>query len=216
MKDTFKSMTELLASLPEKDNYFFKIDATHGSKVKIFAPHGGCIEPGTSPIVLELAEGTFDYYIFHAIRKTRCNQTLHVTSANYDEPGCLRMARDAQVAVAFHGCDGLDSFIEIGGGHPALADGLKGLMSAAGYPVVPASPDLKGERKRNFINQASIGGVQLELSKGLRQSLFADFPRSLQRNPNTLQPFIQTIRGWLKTIEEGLNANQSFLPGTNA
>ena len=90
-------MTELLRTLPPKENYAISIDSSRNSKIKIFAPHGGCIEPATEPIALALALGSYDYYIFSGKRKEGCNRYLHVTSAHYDEPQCLRMADEAEV-----------------------------------------------------------------------------------------------------------------------
>jgi len=65
-------MTELVRTLPARDNYTFHVDGSHKSRVKVFAPHGGCIEPCTEPIALSLAIDNFDCFVFSGMRKEGC------------------------------------------------------------------------------------------------------------------------------------------------
>src|SRR5881409_2336160 len=117
-------MTELLSHLPSDGHYKIQFNDTRYSNVKLFAPHGGCIEPCTGNLVIELAGESFDYYVFHGTMKTNCFRTLHVSSTCYDEPHCQQMAREAVVAVAIHGCEGEKEFVEIGGGNRRLVTSL--------------------------------------------------------------------------------------------
>src|SRR5260221_1402001 len=128
-------MTELLRKVPPEGNYTMHVETRHRSDVKLFAPHGGCVAPCTGPLVREIAQGRFDHFIFNGIRKKDCFRTLHVTSVNYDEPRCLAMARDALIALAIHGCDGAESFIEVGGGNRSLALGLREYLIERGDDV---------------------------------------------------------------------------------
>ena len=113
-------MTELVSTLPARENYTIRVDSSHASKIKVFAPHGGCIEPCTGPIALALAKDNFDCFVFSGIRQKDCFKMLHVTSTRYDEPRCLAMAREAEVALAVHGCDGEEPFAQVGGGNVDL------------------------------------------------------------------------------------------------
>lgn len=199
--DKFNSMSELLSQLPAHDHYCIHYTDTRKSNVKLFAPHGGWIEPCTGSLVIEIAGESFDYFVFHGMMKKNCFRTLHVSSTRYDEPCCQQMARQALVAVAIHGRDAEEEFIEIGGSNSELVAGLHEYLIDHGYPTVCGSKNHKGEDERNFINLAHHKGVQLELSSGFRKSLFPDFPGTLQRNPKTFQPFITAMQQWLQFIE---------------
>ena len=199
--DRFENMTELLAHLSPDHHYQIQYNNTHNSRVKLFAPHGGCIEPCTGNIVIEIAGERFDYYVFRGIMKKNCFDTLHVPSTRFDEPRCQQMASQAFVAFGIHGCDGEKEYLEIGGGNKALATSLHDCLVEEGYHAIYAPKGRKGEGERNFVNLARHKGVQLELSSGFRKSLFPDFPRTLQRNPKTIQRFISAIQQWLHFIE---------------
>lgn len=201
MKDYFSSMTELMEHLPARDNYSIASDVGRRSAVKVFAPHAGCIEPCTGALVLAIAMGRYDYFVFNGLRKKDCYKTLHVTSTHYDEPSCIRMARESTVALAIHGCDGEDLFIEVGGGNSSLASRLAESMIAAGYPALPAPAERRGEDPANFINKASRHGLQIELSAGFRRSLFPAFPRALSRDPRTFHPFVAFMQGWIDSVQ---------------
>jgi len=199
--DKFNSMSELLSQLPADDHYCIHYTDTRKSNVKLFAPHGGWIEPCTGSLAIEIAGESFDYFVFHGMMTKNCFRTLHVSSTRYDEPRCQQMARQALVAVAIHGREAEEEFIEIGGGNRELVAGLHEYLIGQGCPAVCGSKNHKGEDERNFINLAHHKGVQLELSSGFRKSLFPDFPGTLQRNPKTFQPFITAMQQWLQSIE---------------
>lgn len=203
--DTYQSMTALLAALPPDLNYGLHTEESRNSHVKLFAPHGGCIEPGTDQVVVALAAGEFDYYLFRGLRRQECYKTLHVTSARYDEPACLRMAQAAHLSVSVHGCDAREVSIEVGGARTGAAAALRTHLVRAGYRAVLPAPGRRGEEKENFINRSNDGGVQLELSAGFRAMLFPGFPRTDQRHPMAFREFTGALRAWLLTAEERLS-----------
>jgi phage replication-related protein YjqB (UPF0714/DUF867 family) len=205
MSDRFSSMTELLRALPAADNYSIQVDTRYQSRVKIFAPHGGCIEPCTGPIVLALADGRFDSFVFHGVRKKDCYRELHVTSTHYDEPACLSMASQADLAIAVHGCDGNDEFMEIGGANTVERESLAAAMNLLGYRLRPPGDQRRGEQPENFANRAKYGGIQIELSAGFRRMLFPGFPRAAVRHPANFPRFINSFRAWLITHEQQLH-----------
>ena len=202
--DKFSSMTELLGKVNAQENYEIYADRAYRSKVKLFAPHAGCIEPCTGEIVHALASDQFDCFVFRGIRKKECFKTLHVTSTHYDEPQCLGMVREAELAIAFHGCDGEESFLQLGGGSAAFSSHLSTLLKDSGYKVVPVAQNLRGEDERNFINQAHKKGIQVECSAGFRRNLFPGFPKTLQRHPTEFPRFISLLREWLEIVQAEL------------
>ncbi len=195
-------MNELLRSLAPRGNYSFHIDQSHRSRVKIFAPHGGCIEPCTEPIALAIAMERHDYFVFSGKRTRGCYATLHVTSARYDEPRCLQMAQESEVALALHGCDEADEVVFVGGGNKSLVQDLIAYLANIGFPAKRAPAGMAGEDERNFINHARQKGIQLELSSGFRRSLFPGFPKSSQRNATLFTRFVESIRAWIELIDQ--------------
>jgi phage replication-related protein YjqB (UPF0714/DUF867 family) len=202
MPDKFDSMKSLLAAIPAAGNYTFEICSEHQSAIKLFAPHGGCIEPGTRRIVLGLADNRWDYFIFRGIKAHDCYATLHVTSENYDDETCAIMAKSAVLALSIHGREVERSRIEVGGGS-VLAPKLLLHLQALGYPAVSASDRVSGRGSRNFVNLAEKGGIQLELSKGFRRYLFTDYPNRPKPTP-AFDTFIKDIRAWLIQTESNL------------
>jgi phage replication-related protein YjqB (UPF0714/DUF867 family) len=202
--DKFRSMTELLAALPARENYSVHVDQSHRSSIKIFAPHGGCIEPCTEPVALSIALERYDCFVFSGRRSHGCFATLHVTSVHYDEPQCLALAAEAEIGVAIHGCEGAESIVYVGGGNPALAADLIAHLVAGGFPARPAPARMAGGDDRNFVNRARRKGVQIEMSAGFRKALFPSFPRTLQRDPVYLPRFIATMQAWLVRAEQSL------------
>src|SRR5258708_7015676 len=152
--DTYPSMTELLRQVPAEGNYTVHVESRHRSAVKLFAPHGGCIEPCPGPLVRESAQERLDQFIFNGIRKKDCFRTLPVTSTNSDEPQCVAMARDACIALAFHGCEGEERFIEAGGGNVPLSVVLGEYLIGRGYDVRTTPKRRGGVDQNNFINLA--------------------------------------------------------------
>lgn len=199
-------MTELLAGLPAAGNYTIQVDRLQRTKVKLIAPHAGCIEPATGQIVRSLAEGKFDSYLFSGIRRKDCFRTLHVTSIRYDEPHALRFARDSDLAVAVHGCNGEESYLQIGGGNRERSEGLAAYLDGLGYTIRKESNDLNGEHPDNIVNLARQQGIQMELSAGFRRELFPGFPRTLQRHPVQFPRFIEALSKWLDETELSLSA----------
>ena len=204
--DRFPSMSALLGVVAPRGNYAIHVDRSHRSNVKIFAPHGGCIEPCTEPIVLAVARGMLDCFVFSGNRKRDCFSTLHVTSTHYDEPQCAEMVRESGVAIAVHGCEGEESVIHIGGGNRNLAPELIQYLAAEGYPAAAAPGNIRGEEKSNFINRARREGIQLELSVGFRRSLFPGFPGCIQRHPRDFPNFIDSLRRWIRELEAALSS----------
>ena len=195
--DKYSSMSALLAALPARGNYGIHADRARRSRIKIFAPHGGCIEPCTEPIALAIAGERYDCFVFSGRRASGCFAVLHVTSTRYDEPQCLSMAEEAELALAIHGCEGGEAALYVGGGNEALAADLLAHLSAEGFPAKQAPADMAGGDVRNFVNRARLNGIQLELSAGFRKSLYPSFPKTLQRDALLLSRFVESVRLWL-------------------
>lgn len=173
MADKYSSIAELSESESE-GSYRIEIRPT-GSAVALVAPHAGKIEPRTSEICRSVAAEDLTYYLFEG-RKVSNNQDLHITSARFDEPTGVRVAEAAQMVVTFHGQSGEGHFVNVGG----LADSICNLiidhLKLAGFSASRHSdPRLQGRTLGNICNRGTERkGVQLEISRGLREELYKD------------------------------------------
>jgi phage replication-related protein YjqB (UPF0714/DUF867 family) len=158
-----------------------------GGTILILAPHGGGIEPGTSELARSIAGEDLSLYLFEGLMPTALqSQALHITSTNFDEPGCLTLLSKFRTALAIHGCVGTEPMIYAGGKDDELKDALIAELSARGYPVRPGTGRFAGIFPTNICNRTSSGkGVQLELSEGLRRSFFQEWRTHQGRKTTT-------------------------------
>lgn len=176
MEDTFAHFSHLENRFTE-DVHFRRVIFDRGGEILILAPHGGGIERGTSELARAIAGDNLSLYLFEGLMRTaKESKILHITSTNFDEPDCLNLIGKFQKAVAIHGYDGKESIIYVGGKDNELKDTLIATLNAEGFPVQSAIRKYAGDWSTNICNRTGSGkGVQLELSKGLRRTLFEDW-----------------------------------------
>ncbi len=146
------------------------------SKVAVIAIHGGKIEQGTSELAYALsARNHYNYYTYLGV-KNKDNASLHIPSAQFEEPAALAMVAQSETTLSIHGCSGAGEFTYIGGLDTSLAGKVKDALTEYGFTVLDAPKHLAGLSPDNIVNRnQNGGGVQLEISKGLRaQFLDAD------------------------------------------
>lgn len=172
-RDAYASFAELAARERAELDYR-RVLVARPSPIAIVAPHGGAIEPGTSEVARALAGDEFSLYLFEGLRPGR-SAALHITSTRFDDPVCLDLLAATQVAITIHGAAGSDVAIRIGGRDEELGGRIATVLAAARFALrVDADRRLAGVDARNLCNRSASGrGVQLELSAGLRRSLFA-------------------------------------------
>lgn len=169
------------------------------SSLVIMAPHGGGIEPGTVDLADALAQDEHGFYAFKGIKKSG-NRTLHLTCNRYDEPLALRMAEEAEIVVTVHGCRDKQPVVFVGGLHEALKSAIVGALQDAGFAAeICEIPGLRGSQPQNLCNRGRCGrGVQLEISRGLRESLFVNLERrSLRMKRAVFYRFVDAVRSAL-------------------
>jgi phage replication-related protein YjqB (UPF0714/DUF867 family) len=165
----------------EQEGVDYRICVRRGpSGLAIMAPHGGDIEPGTSEVASALASNGHSLYLFEGT-KERNNRQLHLASTRFDEPRAVRIARESATVVTIHGCAEKDAMVLLGGLHVHLVSRMRTSLLTAGFPVETRT-GLQGLHPQNLCNGAKGGGgVQVELSSGLRKALFMDLTRSGRR-----------------------------------
>jgi len=164
----------------------------------MIAPHGGGIEPGTSEITKAIAGNQFSYYTFDGIRP-KGNEQLHITSTLFDEPMCVKMVNAAEIVVAIHGCAGKGKFIYLGGLHNELKNILFTELAKAGFETRLTESNYAGTQLQNICNRGrERRGVQIEISEGLRRTMFKTLDRPGRKiTTANFQKFVTSVRGAL-------------------
>ncbi len=171
--DTYSNFVGLSAN--EVYGVDYKIESKdNGSSVVIIAIHGGSIETGTTQLAKATSDlGTYNYYSFLGISKSG-NSRLHITSDNFDEKTARDLVAKSKLTLSLHGCSGTDKITYLGGLDTALGKQIQKALTAAGFIVKPALPGLQGINPQNIANSnLNKKGVQLELTKGLRDSFLS-------------------------------------------
>lgn len=194
MKSWYKSFAELTAV--EKPGLAFRLQVKNRhSPCVVIAPHGGGIEPGTTELAVAIAGRSYSLYTFDGIRSSG-NELLHITSTLFDEPRCLAIVRSADWVLALHGCEGAGQVIYVGGLHIDWGDQMIASLREAGFDAVRAETQFTATQPENICNRARSGkGVQLEISEGLRRSMFKGLDRAsrVEHRP-PFERFVNAIR----------------------
>lgn len=190
MPDKYANFAQLEAAEPAGA---YRIEhVPRKTSLVIIAPHAGRIEPGTSELCRAIAGCDRSYYLFEGCKLTN-NSELHITSARFDEPQALSIAKSAHVVLTIHGQSGTDEFVNVGGIEASLGRFLIERLLAEGYTTSRHSiAGLQGVDPANICNQGCSGrGIQLEISRGLRDKLLASSVEMAR--------FAATIRATLAT-----------------
>lgn len=167
--DTYSSYSALKSH--KSINVDYKIVSRDtASSTAVIAIHGGVIESETDEIANAVAsKGNDDFYAFIGLRS---GSTLHITSTNFDEPTARSLVAKSTKTLSVHGCTGTSQITYVGGLDKTLAQKVKTALQAAGFKVAAAPSRLGGSARTNICNDNSINkGVQLELTKGMRNNL---------------------------------------------
>jgi phage replication-related protein YjqB (UPF0714/DUF867 family) len=182
----------------------YTIRTTEGSSnALILAPHGGGIEPGTTEIGCAVAATEHSLYLFEGLKHSY-NRTLHITSTNFDEPTALAMLSRSTRTVVIHGFSSRRKVAYIGGRDTLLATALINALNRSNIPALRSPTTFfQGEHPRNLCNcNGRSMGVQIEISTGLRQTMFKNLSRSGRRTPTrAFHNLVDTVRSCL--VEEG-------------
>jgi len=169
MPDRYRSVADVLRH--EAENVEIVARAIARSNVAILGLHAGDIEPLTGELAAAIAGRDHRLYLF-AGTATSDNGRLHITSTRFDEPGLRRVLAGARTAVSIHGESGdRERFTLIGGLNGSLGRRIAAALDAQGFEVLDAGARLGGRSRRNAVNRVPNGGVQLELSRGLRNAM---------------------------------------------
>jgi phage replication-related protein YjqB (UPF0714/DUF867 family) len=195
----YRSYRELREHEAEGED--FRIQWRRGrAGIIVMAPHGGGIEPGTTEIADAVAGRDHGFYSFEGI-KIRGNAILHVRSGNFDEPIGVQLATESETVVTIHGCRGMEEHIYIGGRHTHFKEIVRQKLTTVSFSVLE-STRFPGLSPRNICNRCRGGrGVQLEISAGMRRTLFKDISRLRRKEVTAVfEKFAATMRDALGAV----------------
>ena len=200
MADKYRSFEELADN--ETAGMTYGILVRQGRKAfAVVAPHGGGIEEGTSEIADAIAGSEFSFYTFEGLKPGN-NTVLHITSTRFDERMCITLIERCDAVVTIHGqeseVDGDGVFI--GGLDHTLGASLGTALTNAGFAVhAHPKPNLQGLEPANICNRGSSGkGVQIEISRSVRQTMFSSLSPAGRTQPTAMfDAFILAVRSVL-------------------
>ena len=171
------------------------------ASLAVIAPHGGGIEPGTSEIARALAGSEYSFYCFEGL-KAGGSEALHIPSTRFDEPLGVSLVQRMRTVIALHGCTGSRERVYVGGLHEELIMACIDSLQHHGFDAVRDKTWHSGRAPSNICNRCSNGrGLQFELTRALRQSMFANLTRAGREI--TFSPF----HDFVKAVGEVTRAN---------
>ena len=198
--NVYAKFAELKEAEREGVDFCVCVVPRQGASTVVLAPHGGGIEPGTSEVARKIARDDLSLATFEG-RKATGNARLHITSTNFDEPRCLELVQSAESVLAIHGEGSEEPVVFLGGRDMELGAHLRAALERHGYEVAAhQNNDLQGISIANICNRGRRkAGVQLELSSGLRKSLFKSLNAKGRKNPtDELATFAASVREGLR------------------
>jgi phage replication-related protein YjqB (UPF0714/DUF867 family) len=193
MTNSYKNFIELSGQETEGRDYRIRICLRDGP-ILVMAPHGGMIEPGTAEIAEAIAGEEYSFYSLEGI-KSEGNGVLHIGSHLFDEPQALETVKGAEIVLTVHGQAGkTDEFVMLGGLNTDLMSEIEYELNLSGFRTLEPTEGLRAIDARNICNRGNSGkGVQLEISRGLRDSLRTDKNR-LREFAGAVQRGVQSHR----------------------
>ncbi|MGM0856152.1 MAG: poly-gamma-glutamate hydrolase family protein [Pseudomonadota bacterium] len=194
--DRYSNFEALKAERTEGCDFRVQVAMREDATVAVIAPHGGAIEPGTSELAFAIAGKQLSFAIFEGIMAAH-NRDLHITSTNFDEPRCTDVVARSHTAVAIHGENSQEATVFTGGADAKLCSHISNALKEVGFTVREhENPNLQGKARANICNRGMSGaGVQLELSRGLRSTLFESLNAvGRARQTQVFHQFVYAVR----------------------
>ena len=168
-RDTYANYADLSAH--EQEGKDFTVTVTdRNAPQSVFAFHGGSIDTGTERIANAVAGSDFNSYVL-----VGPSFRYHVTSAHFDDPRLIALARKSASCVTIHGHKSQTPRVCVGGADAELRTAFAQNLKASQLPfdTLTHCEGLDGTAPTNPANLCRKG-IQLEFSAAARNELFAD------------------------------------------
>jgi phage replication-related protein YjqB (UPF0714/DUF867 family) len=178
-------------------DYFQRV-LDRDSDIAILAPHAGGIEPGTGKLAQSISGNDLSYYIFEGIQYAN-NRELHLPSTKFNDPRCVNLLQKTKVAVSIHGCSFPEEVVFVGGLNTLIITQILEQLNTFGFCASRDQTDHSGQHPSNICNLCeSKKGVQIELSRPLRNTFFRSLDRPGREHPTTaFAKFVVAMRNAL-------------------
>jgi len=170
--DAYRGLAALRAARTRGLAYWREV-YDRGSAVAVFAIHGGDIEKATSRLARRTASGDLNLYIFNGWLGRESGK-LHVTATRFDDPEAVRLATSAVLGISFHAQADRGAWVCVGGSNKKAAALVTRRLEEAGFAAETPCERLPGTSPKNIVNRPAAGGVQLEITLRLLDSLDED------------------------------------------
>jgi phage replication-related protein YjqB (UPF0714/DUF867 family) len=187
--DTYKNFADLASH--EKLGTTYQVEVEKHPKVDraVIAIHGGNIEPGTGALAHLVAGQDFNLYVFTALEKDHPLR-LHLTSTHFDDPKALEITSVSSHCVSLHGYEEPVSGMKVcvGGGDLNLKKKFLDSTPPKEVELIACSGKLAGAARTNIVNRCGSAGVQLEMTRSLRDRMLKD------------EAFMKSMANWIRGL----------------
>lgn len=165
----FRDFSELVLKTNKDRDYHIHL-RQGSSEIVVTAVHGGGVEPLTSEVAAAIAGDEHSLYDLQGIRPAN-NDELRIPVANYDEMRLRFLLERSQVCLSVEGVEGSDLAVHLGGRNRRLRTLLAERLQEAGFKALPSFELRAAHNPMLFFNTPADGGVQIELSRALRENM---------------------------------------------
>ena len=169
MQKAYQDFTELVLHAAKGRDYRLNI-VDRKADVTITAVHGGSIEPLTSELAAAIAGEEYNLYELRGLRTRGC-ELLRVPIQRFNEAQLHALMQRSNIALSIQGTEGGEAAVHLGGRNRWLKRVLGARLQEAGFQVRPPAGPGAAHDPLRFYNLAVEGGVQIELTSAMRESL---------------------------------------------
>jgi len=164
-----RDFTELVLRA-EKDRDYRLVIWDRGAEITLVAIHGGGIEPMTSELAAAVAGEAYNLYDLQGLLP-QGNDVFRIPAHRFDEMRLRVLLGRSQAAVSLDGVEGAEPLLRLGGRNRRLKAILAEALAQAGFATADPAGIKPAHDPALFFNRPAEGGVQIELTRALRESM---------------------------------------------
>ena len=205
----FNSFGELVLHMEKGRDYDLTV-RNLGAPMTVTAIHGGAIEPLTDDLAQAIAEQQHNLYILRGLLPSG-NDMLRIPSLRFAEMHIDGLLQRSRTALSIDGVKSQDPVVKLGGANSMLSSHLCNHLEQAGFQVGATAFPEAACAAAHFYNRPQLKGVQIELSKALRQTMVeGPLEACIQDTPThteVFQRFVSAVRAAIKDYQREAGAD---------